>query len=680
MPVLSKKMQLSRRGAARAQSLMLVAAGAVAVAANVASAADYTWTRGAGNNNWDNALNWSSAGGTAPPQVPAVGETTNLVYAGTTATVNTSSSMRQDYTVDSIHFASDFNHGSTNTFSLNTASTLLPGATTAHLTVGAGGMTFDVTIYNINITRNTAVAVADATFVLAADQTWATNAPAASTGAITVTMSRQITGGNFVVTKTGTGVFVMSMPVPNSGWTGGIDLVEGSIRTGGGGTLAGLNGQLGTGPIRSTSANDVSITSSTISNIGGGADRLFDNDMILGGTGQLTLGGSFGINFTNQSTWTLQGDKLLGVSVSTQHDGNITGPFGFTKENGGILKLNGASDYTGVTTVADGVLQPLNAAALGATAGGTVVEDGAALELLGGITIAGETLSVAGVGEGTANVTYGIDAMAGALRSRSGNNEWSGAVTVTAPDTYVAVDAGELNLSGGVSGAAGSVRVGGAGLLRAKNFDLQGMQLDAAARVRVNPNGTAAGRTNLGTMSFAGGPLTPAAQFDLTNNALVVSGATLADVASLVAAGYAAGAWTGTGITSSTAAATPGTGLGYADAAAVPGGPIFGTPPAGSVLVRYTLLGDADLSGSVGIGDFAQLAANFNTAGTWSGGDFNYDGTVGIGDFSLLAANFNQSLPASAGARGGAVPEPTSAVLLGAAAAAGLAVRRRRGR
>jgi hypothetical protein len=75
----------------------------------------------------------------------------------------------------------------------------------------------------------------------------------------------------------------------------------------------------------------------------------------------------------------------------------------------------------------------------------------------------------------------------------------------------------------------------------------------------------------------------------------------------------------------------------------VPAAPIFGTVNPTDVLMRYTLAGDADLSGTVDIGDFAILAANFNQPGGWSKGNSNYDATVDIGDFALLAANFNQA-------------------------------------
>jgi hypothetical protein len=118
----------------------------------------------------------------------------------------------------------------------------------------------------------------------------------------------------------------------------------------------------------------------------------------------------------------------------------------------------------------------------------------------------------------------------------------------------------------------------------------------------------------------------------------------------------------------------PNRAIGYADASAI-GSPatflgedIDGT----SVLVRFTVTGDADLNGIVNIGDFSLLAANFNTTSVWSGGDFNYSGTTDITDFALLASNFNTSLPI--GLPRVSVPEPAVVVL----AAILAAIRRRR--
>lgn len=86
----------------------------------------------------------------------------------------------------------------------------------------------------------------------------------------------------------------------------------------------------------------------------------------------------------------------------------------------------------------------------------------------------------------------------------------------------------------------------------------------------------------------------------------------------------------------------------------------FGTPTflsrdvdTTAILLRSTLAGDADLSGTVNIGDFSVLAANFNSGSRWAQGDFNYSGLTDIADFALLAANFNQSVASRT-----AVPEP----------------------
>lgn len=141
---------------------------------------------------------------------------------------------------------------------------------------------------------------------------------------------------------------------------------------------------------------------------------------------------------------------------------------------------------------------------------------------------------------------------------------------------------------------------------------------------------------------------------NLADNTLIVdyTGASpVSTIGSLLTTGRNNGAWTGNGINSSAAASQSNRALGYAEAT-----DIFGTFPASfagesvdntSVLVRYTLLGDATLDRTVNISDFALLAANFNVSGTrWSSGNFNFDAQTDISDFATLAANFNTSIPA----------------------------------
>jgi hypothetical protein len=81
-----------------------------------------------------------------------------------------------------------------------------------------------------------------------------------------------------------------------------------------------------------------------------------------------------------------------------------------------------------------------------------------------------------------------------------------------------------------------------------------------------------------------------------------------------------------------------------------------------SVLLAYTLPGDANLDFRVDIADFSAVAAAFNATSRWRQGDFDYDGTTNIADFSVLAARFNQALANTA--RAPAVPEPVAALLL----------------
>ena len=202
--------QIIKRALARKRGVFVVASLLAGSAAQTVSAADYIWTRGGGNNNWDTALNWTPG---APNVTPVAGDTTNIIYAGTPIAASTTSAMRQAYTIDSLRFASDFTPNTPPaTFNLSTQSTLLAGATNANLTIGAGGITSDVTTFNITITKNNAVP--EASLIVSADQTWATNAPAASAGAITFTVNRVVSGPGRI-TKSGTGVLVVGNTLAN---------------------------------------------------------------------------------------------------------------------------------------------------------------------------------------------------------------------------------------------------------------------------------------------------------------------------------------------------------------------------------------------------------------------------------------------------------------------------------
>jgi hypothetical protein len=150
---------------------------------------------------------------------------------------------------------------------------------------------------------------------------------------------------------------------------------------------------------------------------------------------------------------------------------------------------------------------------------------------------------------------------------------------------------------------------------------------------------------------WAGLSVTGGAILDIQNNHLLINYGVgpdpISSIAAYLASGFNGGAWNGPGINSSSAAINPGYAVGYADATD-PGNPA--ALASGLIEVKYTLLGDADLNGTVNGIDFGILAANFNkTVSRWDQGDFDYNNIVNGIDFTALAANFNKAASGAAG-------------------------------
>jgi autotransporter-associated beta strand protein len=154
--------------------------------------------------------------------------------------------------------------------------------------------------------------------------------------------------------------------------------------------------------------------------------------------GTLSLTKSNSINAIDKNL-SLQGAGAINIS------GTITTGNGTITTSSGTFTLSGDNTYSGLTTVSSGVLNIRHNNALGTTAAGTSVTSGATLQLQDNITVGNEALTLNGAGLNSA----------GAVNNISGNNAWSGTITLASGST-IGTASGTLSLSNPNAIAAGT--------------------------------------------------------------------------------------------------------------------------------------------------------------------------------------------------------------------------------
>ena len=131
--------------------------------------------------------------------------------------------------------------------------------------------------------------------------------------------------------------------------------------------------------------------------------------------------------------------------------GRLSGAMDLVKAGTGSLTLSNANDYTGTTTVSGGILQVANNAALGTSAGDTIIQNGGTLDVFGFQTSA-DHIYVAGIGKS------GIGAI---VNTRAEQQSAIRMLTLTA-DTFVSSDfRWDVRGAGGNGSLSGIFDLGG---------------------------------------------------------------------------------------------------------------------------------------------------------------------------------------------------------------------------
>jgi autotransporter-associated beta strand protein len=337
--------------------------------------------------------------------------------------------------------------------------------------------------------------------------------------AVSLNITSLITGAGASIEKTGDGILQLSNGSNNYG--GSTTITEGTL-------------QLGAAAIPASSALIV------------GAAGTFNMNSFsetvgsLAGEGIVTNRHSTGVTLTIGANNT--NTSFTGTILQT------SGSMSLTKTGTGTQTLGGANNYSGATLVNAGILSVSHNNALGTTGGTTTVAGGASLELQNNVTLA-ESVSINGTGAGGT----------GALRNLSGNNTYSGTLTMAGAATITS-DADNLTLSGADITGANALTFDGAGQTTvARNIattaavikngvgiaELQGANtytgattvnngtlllsgsLSGTSSVNVNGGGTLSGTGSVTTAAagnttvFSGGTLAPGAGLEsLTLNTL----------------------------------------------------------------------------------------------------------------------------------------------------------------
>lgn len=312
--------------------------------------------------------------------------------------------------------------------------------------------------------------------------------------------------------------------------------------------------------------------------------------------------------------------------------------------------------WTGLLRIEENSLNITNANALGTTDQGVVVNGAGQLRFnVPGAYAIADTITI------NAGAAPGAQLAIGA----NGSGTLDGEVTFNVSGSIQLDGGSTLTLAGGLN-ASGEITANGAGSLRLGSSTINGSlsRTNATGALFIDDDVTVGGTFSLtaansvlvitavadplapsvlavGGVSLTSGT-TSATRIDITNNILQVNytgSSPLPQLLGLILDGRDDDDSNGNVLDAGEAVI-------YSSLLSIAGQDIGYLDNGSAVRIRKTILGDADVDGTVGFSDLLALAQNYNTlsGAQWFQGDFDYSGTVEFGDLLALAQNYNGSL------------------------------------
>jgi autotransporter-associated beta strand protein len=324
----------------------------------------------------------------------------------------------------------------------------------------------------ISVATNAGAVTIGAPVVAQASQTWEVVGGGANGSSLTVGGNVTFTGN---VNKTGAGDLTLSGT--NTG-SGAVNLIAGTLNINSATALGNGNFAIETGTtFTNGTAGALVLTANNT--------QSWNGSYTFGGTQNLDLG-TGAVTMGNSLTATVSNTLTVGGAID---DGTST--FALTKAGAGILVLNGANSYDGLTNLT----------------AGTLTLAGANSNAAGGVTMAASTTlninNADALGSGTFTIGGGtINNSSGAAITNAGNNaqNWNASFTFTGSnDLNLGTGAVALNATPTVTTTAGVLTVGGA------ITGAFGLTKNGAGTLTLNGLSTTAANNYDGTTTLDGG-------------------------------------------------------------------------------------------------------------------------------------------------------------------------------